>query len=504
MSLRVKVALQIVTMLVGALLISAAAVWSINGVEQDYGAALEGYDELREVYGSVGSNVLVAQELLIASPADRDRALRHLENARDRFELFQAKSRGLPRLSAPDMRSEEAIHDALLTALARLESTRPDDPDDQEAEIEAVQAVEQAMSQTGMFASHVGQAIRARSESAAQKRRENLLTITMLGAVVVIGAVLLGIVQYQGVVTPIQKLTDGVRKLSKGDFQERLNVHGSPEFEGLAGEFNRMAGELDEFYHKLEQKVTLKSRELTRTERLASVGYLAAGVAHEINNPIGIIAGYAEYSLGQLKQQPQSPANEDLAKSLEVICDEAFRCKQIVGQLLSLARPGEGKRSQVDLGKVARDVQAAVGGLRDFKDRNLVVSVKEDEDLTVIAAEAEMKQVVLNLTVNALDAVSSGGKVELETYRNGKWVEVRVRDSGRGMSPETLEHVFEPFFTEKRGAPKPGTGLGLSISNAIIQSHHGHITASSAGVGQGSEFLVQLPAAAEAPQEQQA
>lgn len=494
MSLRVKVALQIVIMLLGALLISVTAIWSINGIEQDYDVALTGYDELREVYGSVGSHMLIAQELLVSNPGDPERALPHLQNARDRFELFRERFKQFPRLSPHDQQAEDAIYAALNRALV---AARSNSDADEQAEVET------AMAQTSMFASRVGQAIRERSEAAARKRRENLITITMLGAVVVLGAVALGIVQYQGVVTPIQALTAGVRKLSAGEFQQRLDVHGSPEFEGLAGEFNRMAGELDEFYHQLEQKVTQKSRELTRTERLASVGYLAAGVAHEINNPIGIIAGYAEYSLGQLKQQPQSPANEDLAKSLEVICDEAFRCKQIVGQLLSLARPGESKRSRVDLGKVARDVRAAVGGLRDFKDRNLVVNVSEDDDLWVIAAEAEMKQVVLNLTVNALDAVNPGGKVELDVRRNGKWVEVRVRDNGRGMSPETLEHVFEPFFTEKRGAPKPGTGLGLSISNAIIQSHHGHITASSAGVGQGSEFLVQLPAAAEAPQEQQ-
>jgi signal transduction histidine kinase len=327
------------------------------------------------------------------------------------------------------------------------------------------------------------------------------MVVAMVGAVVVAGAVALGILQYQGVVSPLQRLTNGVRKLAAGEFQQRLSEKGSPEFAGLAGEFNRMAGELDEFYHHLEQKVTQKSRELTRTERLASVGYLAAGVAHEINNPIGIIAGYAEYSLGQLKQQPQTPANEDLSKSLEVICDEAFRCKQIVGQLLSLSRPGEGKRSRVDMGKVARDVLAAVGGLRDFKDRNLIVTVKEGDDLTVEAAEAEMKQVILNLTVNALDAVASGGKVQLEAMRNGRWVELRVCDNGRGMAPETVEHVFEPFYTEKRGAHQPGTGLGLSISNAIINSHHGHIRASSEGIGKGSEFLVQLPAAADAPQD---
>ena len=502
MSLRVKVALQIVTMLAGALLISAAAVWSINGLEQDYDVALTGYDELREVYGSVGSNMLVAQEILIASPADRAQAVRHVQNACDRFELFQANLRQLPHASPRDMQAEEAIHSALIRALNRLQTSPLNGQiESDQADVDAIEA---AMAQTGMFASHVGQAIRAQSDAAAHKRRENLITITLVGAVVVIGAVALGILQYQGVVSPLQKLTAGVRKLAAGEFQQKLSVRGSPEFAGLAGEFNRMAGELDEFYHHLEQKVTQKSRELTRTERLASVGYLAAGVAHEINNPIGIIAGYAEYSLGQLKQQARTPANEDLSKSLEVICDEAFRCKQIVGQLLSLARPGEGKRGQVDLGKVALNVRAAVGGLRDFKDRNLTVTVKEGEDLTVIAAEAEMKQVVLNLTVNALDAVSSGGRVEVEGGRMGTWVELRVRDNGRGMSTQTLEHVFEPFFTEKRGARQPGTGLGLSISNAIIQSHHGRISASSAGVGQGSEFLVQLPAAADAPQEQQA
>jgi len=262
----------------------------------------------------------------------------------------------------------------------------------------------------------------------------------------------LGILQYQGVVSPLQRLTAGGRKLAAGEFKQRLSERGSPEFAGLAGEFNRMAGELDEFYHRLEEKVTQKSRELTRTERLASVGYLAAGVAHEINNPIAIIAGYAEYSLGQLKQQSPTAGNEDLARSLEVICDEAFRCKQIVGQLLSLARPGEGKRSHVDLGKVARDVLAAVGGLRDFKDRHLNVITRDDGQLTVLAAEAEMKQVMLNLTVNALDAVAPGGEVQIEVSRNGQWVETRVRDNGRGMTPEALEHRIRTiFYREARG-----------------------------------------------------
>jgi two-component system NtrC family sensor kinase len=288
-----------------------------------------------------------------------------------------------------------------------------------------------------------------------------------------------------------------VRKLAAGQFKQRLEEHGSQEFAELADEFNKMAAELDEFYHRLEEKVSQKGRELIRSERLAGVGYLAAGVAHEINNPIGIIAGYAEYTLSQLKSQPLTPDNAEVAKSLQVICDEAFRCKDIVGKLLSLARPGEAKKNQVDLGNVAETVTSALAGLGEYRDRNLTIAAAADEDLKVNAVEAEMKQVILNLTVNALEAVPAGGAVNIGVSRNDGWVELRVSDNGRGMSPQTLEHIFEPFFTEKRGARQPGTGLGLSITHAIIESHGGSIAASSAGPGKGSEFVVRIPAAEE-------
>jgi signal transduction histidine kinase len=108
-----------------------------------------------------------------------------------------------------------------------------------------------------------------------------------------------------------------------------------------------------------------------------------------------------------------------------------------------------------------------------------------------------MKQVVLNLTVNALEAVSPGGEVRIDVSRRDGWVEMRVKDDGRGMTPQTLDRVFEPFYTEKRGAQRPGTGLGLAISHAIIESHGGQIRATSEGPGKGSEFVVRLPAAAE-------
>jgi len=397
--------------------------------------------------------------------------------------------------------AEEGIRRSLEGARNRLRLTRVAMPagstmghaEDDQADVEAIDDAERQMAK---FETRLNRTIRDKADQSAGKRRRTILVVALIGSLVVAGAVALGVLQYRGVVSPLQRLTKGVRRLAAGQFDQRLAERGTREFETLADEFNRMAGELDGFYHRLEEKVAQKGRELTRTERLASVGYLAAGVAHEINNPIGIIAGYAEYSLSQLKQQPASAGNEDLAKSLQVILDEAFRCKEIVGQLLSLARPGEARRTPVDLSKVARDVMAMVGGLRDFKDRRVTVNATgRAEELTVNAAEAEMKQVVLNLTVNAMDAVPPGGEVKIDVGRRDGTVELRVRDNGRGMTPETLDRVFEPFYTEKRGARQPGSGLGLSISNAIIESHGGHITASSAGPGTGSEFLVRLPAA---------
>jgi signal transduction histidine kinase len=334
--------------------------------------------------------------------------------------------------------------------------------------------------------------------------------VAVVSAAVVLGAILVGIMQYRGVMLPLGILRIGVRRIAAGHFAQRLTPRGGEEFVELAGEFNRMATELDGFYHQLEEKVAQKSRELIRSERLASVGYLAAGVAHEINNPLGIISGYAEYSLEQLKRPatgnglPPS-AEDDLAKSLRIICEEAFRCKDITGKLLSLARQGDESRQNVCLADVADKVVSIVGGLREFRDRRLKVEAPTDPalrmKLCVLAVEAEMQQVVLNLTLNALDASPAGsGEVRIEITRRENDVELSVIDNGKGMTRETIDRVFEPFFTEKRGSADArssttyGTGLGLSITHAIVEAHGGTITAESEGPGRGSRFVVRINA----------
>jgi signal transduction histidine kinase len=136
-----------------------------------------------------------------------------------------------------------------------------------------------------------------------------------------------------------------------------------------------------------------------------------------------------------------------------------------------------------------------VGGLSEYKNRKLTLSANARDDLRVLASEGEMKQVVLNLTINALQSLNgSDGAVSIDVMRNNDAIELAVTDNGRGMSPDVLERIFEPFFTAKRGATSPGTGLGLSISHMIIEKHGGSLRAASEGVGRGSKFIVRLPA----------
>jgi signal transduction histidine kinase len=241
--------------------------------------------------------------------------------------------------------------------------------------------------------------------------------------------------------------------------------------------------------------VAAKTRELIQSERLASVGYLAAGVAHEINNPLGIIAAYGERAAQQLSAGLDESSLPRTQKALAVICEEAFRCKQIIDRLLSLARPGSPIRKVISIATIAQEIISTLSGLGTIGGRCLSLDVDPQTDSSVLADEGEMKQVILNLVINALQAVDpKNGEVRLHISRRGADVQLTVTDNGTGMTSETLDRIFQPFYTEKRGQ-RPGTGLGLSIAHAIVNNQGGRITARSAGPNRGSTFTVELPAA---------
>jgi signal transduction histidine kinase len=244
-------------------------------------------------------------------------------------------------------------------------------------------------------------------------------------------------------------------------------------------------------YRDLAQQVNVRSRQLIRSERLASVGFLAAGVAHEINNPLASIAFCSEALEGRVTGllPPRSPEGEVVLKYLRMISQEAFRCKAITQRLLEFSRGGERSREPADLAEIVQGVLDMVQHLQSCKGKAIVFQPAGPVRAWVNAQE--IKSVVLNLVVNALDSMDEGGKLTIMLARRGDRAEVVFHDTGCGMSAEVLENIFEPFFTKSRTGK--GTGLGLSISHRIISQHGGEIEAASPGSNQGSTFTVRLP-----------
>jgi signal transduction histidine kinase len=326
----------------------------------------------------------------------------------------------------------------------------------------------------------------------------------VLALVIPLWMVLATLWQYRRIMVPLQSLRQWARRVSGGDLTLAYRASSDREFAELGQDINRMATELQAFYRRLEEMVAAKSKDLARSERLASVGFLAAGVAHEINNPLNIMSGHAELSTRRLQQVAGNGDAEEVFKSLRIIREEAFRCKQITQKLLLLARGGGARREPVSLRPLIVDVVHMVQGLESAQGHQVNIRAEHADLLCVRANAAELKQVLLNLLINALEAVGSeadrvasgtgGGRVEIEARTVGKWVQMIVSDNGRGMSAATLEHIFEPFYSEKRGSSEPGTGLGLSITHAIVADMGGTLAAQSEGPGRGSRFTVQLVA----------
>jgi signal transduction histidine kinase len=260
----------------------------------------------------------------------------------------------------------------------------------------------------------------------------------------------------------------------------------------LAAALNGMTERFQAIRDDLDNQVQLRTREVIRSEQLASVGFLAAGVAHEINNPLASIAMCAE-SLESRLAAP-SPSEEEAKltlRYLELIQSEAFRCKEITEKLLDFSRLGEVRRQPTALLAIASDVAEMLRHVGRFSGRS--IEIADGPDQLVMVNPQEIKQVVLNLLVNALDSIEADGRVTVAIARSGRDAVLEVTDDGCGMTAEVLEHLFEPFFTRRKNGQ--GTGLGLSIVQRIVSDHGGRIEASSAGPGQGSAFRVTLPLA---------
>jgi two-component system NtrC family sensor kinase len=335
---------------------------------------------------------------------------------------------------------------------------------------------------------------------------ERQMTVSL--AAMVVGVVLLTILLLWALVLrPVRRLTGAMEAAAEGDLSVRVPVASSDEmgemaevWNGMTDELQRARGELEGMNRTLEQRVDEKTRELEHThrqmvvvEKMASLGKLAAVVAHEINNPLAGIRTYArllrrQFAAGTVAATPEQAAETD--RVLQMVDSEAGRCGDIVRNLLAFSRQAGARFAEEDLAAVLERCRML---LRHQAEMNgVTLEVRAAEGLPRVVCDAgQVQQMVLALAMNALEATPSDGRVTVEASPDGDGVRLAVSDTGWGIPKEHLERIFEPFFTTKEAGK--GVGLGLAVVYGIVQRHGGTIDVSSEP-GRGTTFTVRLPA----------
>ena len=312
---------------------------------------------------------------------------------------------------------------------------------------------------------------------------------------------------------PLADLEKGAKRLSSGNFDKPIPVRGEDEFGSLARSSNTMMvalkksrQELQEWVQTLEQKVSERTKELrlaeaevARGEKLASIGQLAAGIAHELNNPL---TGVLTFTHLLRKKMPEGSQD---AEDLDLVIRETKRCASIIRRLLDFAREKTPEKKLVDLNALIEETVRFVE--RSAALQQIDISMQLDGQLPQLNVDGDLiKQVLMNMLVNAQQAIAERGWIMVKSRLHGARrfagseeavpaVEISITDTGCGIPPGNLQRIFDPFFTSKEVGK--GTGLGLSVSYGIVRSHGGEIEVEST-VGEGTTFRVWLPAPAPA------
>ncbi len=280
---------------------------------------------------------------------------------------------------------------------------------------------------------------------------------------------------------PLQELMDTISRVRSGDLTAHVDFAKREDDIGALGrQFNEMVQTLQRNHREIED---LHRREMLRAEHLASLGELAAGLAHEIRNPLAGIAGVVDVMSKEL------PADSPSRAVVGDVQNEVLHIKNILNDLLSYSRPRPPNFHPADLNTTVE--QAVQLARQQVLTKPVQVLFEPNPNLPkVLHDPALIQQVVLNLLLNGIQAISGTGKVEVHSLLEPGFVVLQVNDTGRGISPDALAKIFKPFFTTR----SEGTGLGLSLANGIVQSHGGRIDVSSV-TQQGTQFKVWLPIA---------
>eukprot|EP00913_Durusdinium_trenchii_P028355 g26583.t1 len=296
----------------------------------------------------------------------------------------------------------------------------------------------------------------------------------------------LGYYVYSRILSPLRALHQGAGRVAQGDLDYRVELTCSDDMEELAESFNMMTARFQETKHDLDRQVRERCNQLVRSERLAGIGFLAAGVAHEINNPLSAISMAADSLVARTPpaQPGDSPEVGVQRTYLEMIQREAERCQQITYKLLNFARGTETERRRHDLRLLVCEVLEMVRPMGKYQDRT--IDFLRTEPCYAEVNGPEIKQVILNLVANSLESMEAGGTLSIRIIEQTDCIELIFDDDGCGMTQEVLDNLFEPFFTRRRGGK--GTGLGMAICQRIIGEHGGTIEAASDGPNRGSRL----------------
>lgn len=309
------------------------------------------------------------------------------------------------------------------------------------------------------------------------------LAITVAGALFSIG---LSCLIAQRISVPIKKLMSASREVAHGNLDVRVAIESNDELRELSDTFNTMASALKERDKQLKD---FAKKKIMESERLALIGQLAAGVAHELNNPLQGIVTYTHLLLERM------PGENSQREFIQKIVTQANRCRDIIRDLLDFSRQRKPQKKPSHLNVILQECVSLVENQALFHNIQVVRDLKKDLP-RVVVDPSQIQQVFMNLLINAAEAMNGIGQLTLSTRLDpvDNFVEVEFADTGHGISVEDMERVFDPFFTTKEGGH--GTGLGLAISYGIITEHKGTISVESE-VGRGTTFIVRLPVVAE-------
>ena len=331
-----------------------------------------------------------------------------------------------------------------------------------------------------------------------QTRQNQATLLWFLFGAILFGSVAAVIFMWIVVYRPVKELINGTHRVAGGDLGYRLPVRSDDELGDLAASFNKMTAEVAGVQSKIEEQVRRKTADLERahksllnSEKMASVGKLAATVAHEINNPLFGILTYARLiARGLMKQEFEG--RDELTEQLQTIERESKRCGDLVKSLLTFSRQAPSNREPNDLNTIAGRAVALVRHKLEMQSVELVQNFAADMPPAHCDAN-QIQQVLLVLMVNASEAMTQGGRLEVSTeYEAGsETCLVRVKDNGGGIPEDVLPRIFEPFFTTKEDQLR--TGLGLAVAHSIMEQHAGEIEVRSTP-GKGTEFTVAIPA----------